>query len=823
MSRDALVVGINNYQYEGFPQLRTPATDAEAIAKQLERYGEFNVRRLPEAIDPSTKTPFVGKKTQVTLAQLQDTLIQLFKPEGNQVPDTAVFFFSGHGLRVTQGVPEGFLATSDIYPPAKFNGLSVRWLRELLQESPIKQQIIWLDCCHSGELLNLREADPGQRGKTRDRCFIAASRDFEKAFEDMGSEYSILTKYLLEGLDPTRCPQRWVTNYSLVEFLSIRLQAEPQRPTFTNFGEPINLTRTWEVQTTKTVAEVSADICPYKGLEYFDCNEEDPKYFFGREDLTDQLIDRLGQDNFLAILGASGSGKSSVLRAGLLHQLRVGCKLSASDLWQVCIFFPGEHPLQNLALAFVEPDLPRLERAEQFGKAEGLIKEGAEGLRRLVLSGESPRTLVVVDQFEELFTLCEDISEREQFLECLLGALERVGERLCLVLAMRADFFSKCVEREYSGLAKQIQDRMIAVPPMSREQLRHAIVKPAQRVGLEVEGELVEKAIADVEGAPGSLPLLQYTLKELWKERTNNQLRLATYIQLGGIGGTLDKRATKVYEELEPLQKEAAKHIFLTLTRLGEGTEDTRRRVAKRDLVTAKHPEALVEGTIQLLAGEKLVVTSELREKGSELGGTAVIDVAHEALIRYWQLLRGWLRENRELLLQQRKIEAAAVEWRDRSHRGDYLLRGKRLREARDFQKQQIEQFPLSEVAQELIKCSVGHKEFDLYKSLIVFLVIPLTGTVIFFQGVRAYNYAKIIDSCRGVESCPGRINALEGLVKAGIEINRFNLDNAYLEKAELRGAYLRRTYLREAYLRVRSLSGTLRLLNAVEHLLNAV
>lgn len=130
MSRDALVVGINSYQYEGFAQLKTPATDAEAIAQKLERYGDFNVRRLPEAIDPSTKIPYVGKKTQVTLAQLQDTLIQLFKPEGNQVPDIAVFFFSGHGLRITQGVPEGFLATSDIYPPAKFNGLSLRsvWL-----------------------------------------------------------------------------------------------------------------------------------------------------------------------------------------------------------------------------------------------------------------------------------------------------------------------------------------------------------------------------------------------------------------------------------------------------------------------------------------------------------------------------------------------------------------------------------------------------------------------------------------------------------------------------------------------------------------------
>ena len=564
----------------------------------------------------------------------------------------------------------------------------------------------------------------------------------------------------------------------------------------------------WEVQTTKAVVDVSADICPYKGLEYFDCNREDPKYFFGREELTDQLIDRVRQDNFLAILGASGSGKSSVLRAGLLHQLQLGRKLSGSDRWQVCIFFPGEHPLENLALAFMEPDLPRLERAEQLGKAEGLIKEGAEGLRRLVLSGESPRTLLAIDQFEELFTLCGDICERERFLDCLLGALERVGDRLCLVLAMRADFFGKCVEREYSGLAKQIQRGLIPVPPMSGEQLRQAIVKPARRVGLEVEPELIEKAIADVEGSPGSLPLLQYALRELWQQSTSNQLKLATYIQLGGIGGTLDQRATEVYQALEPLQQEAVKHIFLALTRLGEGTEDTRRRVVKRDLVTAKHPEALVEGTIQILAGEKLVVTSQLTEKGSQLGGMAVIDVAHEALIRHWKLLRGWLRENREFLSQQRQIEAAAVEWRDRAKKRDYLLQGKRLKEARNFQKHQVERFPLSEVARELINRSIKQRRFDYFQYLIAFLVIPLIGSGIFAKEALLYNYRKTLDSCQVEEKCVGRKEALEALVKAGRKINRFNLENADLENADLRRANLTGADLRGANLTRTDLTG---------------
>ena len=707
MIRDALVVGINTYQYSGLANLQTAAESAEAIAQRLEQDGKFNVWRLPEAINRETHYPFVAKQLIVKLTQLEEALVQLFLPEGNSIPDTALFYFSGHGLRKTRGIQEGFLATSDVNPDESFNGLSLRWLRELLRESPIKQQIVWLDCSYSGELLNFQqEADPGKQGKAKARCFITATREFEVAYDDIGSPYGVLTKVLLEGLDPSRYPQRWVTNYSLVDYLQQHLQGITQRPTFTNFGEPINLTRTWEIPQGLATPESNQAFCPYKGLEYFDCNEEDPKYFYGRQELTDQLLDKVRQSSFLAIIGASGSGKSSVLRAGLLHQLKLGRHLAGSNQWRIKIMVPGSQPLRSLAEVFVEPDLPKLDYAEQLGRAEILLKEGADGLCRLVQSSQATRIVLAIDQFEEVFTLCYDNAEREQFIGCLLGALRQLNKQLCLILAIRADFFSKCIEQNYSGLDQLILENLVAVSPMRREQLQQAIVKPAERVNLEIEPELVEQMLQDVADSPGSLPLLQYTLKELWKQATYEGLKLTSYVQLGGVGGTLDHRATEIFEQFPQPQQEVARHIFLSLTQLGEGIEDTRRRVLKEVLVTAQHPIALVEQVLSKLADARLVVISELALEGT--ARATVVDIAHEALIRNWRLLRQWLDENRELIRFERKIEEAANEWRSRGKPQDigFLLQGARLVEVEDYLQNSSGFSSLSGLAMEFIQVS---------------------------------------------------------------------------------------------------------------------
>ena len=191
-------------------------------------------------------------------------------------------------------------------------------------------------------------------------------------------------------------------------------------------------------------------ICPYKGLSYFDCNDEDYKYFYGRNALTQTLLERVAESNFLAIVGASGSGKSSVLRAGLLQQLK------DDGGYELRLLVPGEHPLQSLARAFVDEASDRLDRAGQMAKAEALIAGGADGLRRLVQSSDAKRVFLVVDQFEESFTLCQDETERQAFFETLLGGLEATPSQLCLILAMRSDFVGKCFEQDYGGLAERV-------------------------------------------------------------------------------------------------------------------------------------------------------------------------------------------------------------------------------------------------------------------------------------------------------------------------------------------------------------------------------
>ncbi|MBD0263341.1 MAG: hypothetical protein ICV78_11645 [Tolypothrix sp. Co-bin9] len=212
---------------------------------------------------------------------------------------------------------------------------------------------------------------------------------------------------------------------------------------------------------------------------------------------------------------------------------------------------------------------------------------------------------------------------------------------------MRADFFGKCAE--YGKLTQQIQENLVTVTPMTEEELRQAISEPAKQVDLQIEPELVNQMIVDVEGSPGSLPLLQYTLTELFQHRTEEKLTISAYTRLGGVKGTLQKRATEIYEDLSAEEQIAAKRIFLELTQLGEGTEDTRRRVLLRDLVTSSH----VEQVIQKLADARLIVTQEETRGNQKF---VVVDVAHEALIRNWTLLRQWINENRDKLRQKLSI-----------------------------------------------------------------------------------------------------------------------------------------------------------------------
>ncbi|MEO0537700.1 MAG: pentapeptide repeat-containing protein [Cyanobacteria bacterium P01_A01_bin.123] len=825
MSRDALVIGINTYQH--LRSLKAPAQDAEAVTQRLEQDGDFRVTRLPEVIQQAElKKPMVAQKTAVSQMQLERALEKLFLPNSTQVPETVLFYFSGHGIPDSRGYDQGYLATSDTDPDYPRSGLSLRWLQWLLSESEVKQQIVWLDCCHSGSLIvNVGAANPGN-STSRDRCFIASSRDFESSWEDLNSPYSVLTNALLKGLDPTRLPGRWIDTFALVDYINQALKGELQTPVCTNFGEAINLTRSLKVLERATATSASdSGICPYKGLEYFDCNEEDPKYFFGRERLIGQLLDHVRTHNFMALVGASGNGKSSVLRAGLLHQLKLGRRIASSDQWRIRITRPDRQPMQNLALAFVEEGLSDLDRAEALGSAQGLLKEGAAGLQRLVQASTAPRVILVIDQFEEVFTRCQSLEEREQFFACLMGALAEANDKLCLVIAVRADFVGKCLEQEYSGLASQIQEHMINVLPMKSDELEAAICKPAERVGLTIEPALVTEILSDIAGAPGSLPLLQYTLKELWQQRQGNQLVLATYLELGRINGTLDKRATEIYNSFDIAEQQTVRHIFQQLTQLGEGTEDTRRRVFQADLVAEpKHPSRRVQQVLERLSNpdNRLLVTSEVVSKGDTSERMAIVDVAHEALIRHWQLLRQWIEQNRDLLRQQRKIEASAVAWREQGRKRGYLIQGRQLGDAQRFRKAHGDQFPLSRLAQDFIRRSRRWQRLNRGR-WVALLIIPaiVLDYSLHLRKVEQY-YATIdhgrdkeaersavlflTDDCSRLERRTGylteRFRGEYCRTLANRDLSSANLSSANLSSANLSSANLSSADLRDATLR---------------------
>lgn len=742
MIREALVVGINSYQQ--LPPLNASAGDAEAIAQILEQYGEFRVRRLPQFHDPFENNACrVARNQEVSLVELEEALVQLLKPDSRSVPDTALFFFSGHGLRKQRGIQEGFLATSDSQCEQGFYGLSLQWLRRLLQESEVRQQVIWLDCCHSGELLQFEEADPGDRGKGRDRCFIAASRSHQQAYESSTTRHSLLTQAILDGLAPQRLPDRGIDNLILTNHINQSLRGTPQSPVCTNAGEPIRLCyRSSTASETQPTAPPERDRCPYKGLAYFDCNNEDPKYFYGRTALVDSLLNQVRHTSFLALLGASGSGKSSALRAGLLHQLKLGQRLSGSDQWHIHVLTPGAHPLQNLALALLDPALTGIDRATQLNQIEHLLAQGGRGMRQIAQSCGAPRLVIAVDQLEEVFTLCQDPAERNAFFACLLGSLATPGVEehgpLLVLLALRADFFTRCMEQPYSGLGDRLRHHLVAIPPMNCHELRDAILQPARQVGLDIEPELIATMLTDLDGAPGHLPLLQYTLTELWKQRQDNSLTLHAYTHLGGILGTLRQRADAVYAAFDDSEKATAQGIFLALTQVNDGTEDTRRRIPKAELVTPQHPGNVVNRVLQRLTAEQLVVTSELVGKAKAGERMAVVDVAHEALIRHWPLLRTWINENRNTLKMRQKLEAKAEEWRSHNHSPDYLLRGDPLREAKQFQTQHGQAFPLSKYGRAFVQKSLNYQRRNRRIRMGIALSIALVATPIGFVTVAS-------------------------------------------------------------------------------------
>lgn len=331
--------------------------------------------------------------------------------------------------------------------------------------------------------------------------------------------------------------------------------------------------------------------CPYKGLKHFD--RDQAQFFFGREALTEWLLDAIrprGDDSnrFLAILGPSGSGKSSLARAGFVPALERG-ELEGSAAWPIVVLRPGSNPLESLAVALAAH--PKLrERLPRVGKLENQLREDERGLHlalRVCLHGqpETRQVLVLVDRFEEIFTLCDHAEGRQRTIDNLLYASLVARGRTVVVLTMRADFYAKCAA--YPDLAAALSAHQLLVGSMSDDELRDAIEKPAFLCGCELEAGLVDASLRDIEGQPGALPLLQHTLLELWEGRTGRRMTLEKYRDIGGIEGALERTAEEIFTGFDDAEKEVCRRIFLRLTQPGEGTEGTKRKAPREKLLPA--------------------------------------------------------------------------------------------------------------------------------------------------------------------------------------------------------------------------------------------
>ena len=419
-----------------------------------------------------------------------------------------------------------------------------------------------------------------------------------------------------------------------------------------------------------TALSSAIDRNPFKGLRAF--TEADAADFRGRERLVNRLLELLGRTDtggrIAAVVGPSGIGKSSVVRAGLLPALRRGA-LAGSDRWFVATMLPGHDPFEELgaALLRVADHVP--------DNMMGLLDQDHRGLARvvkaLVPEDSDAAVCLVVDQFEELFTLVDDDGRRRRFLEAIEYAVTDSRCPIRVVLTMRADFWDRPLR--YGAFARLIERSVVNVTALAPDELERAIVEPALATGCEFEPGLVSEIVADVADEPGALPLLQYALTELWERRISGLLTRDAYRDLGGVAGALATRAEGLHQAADEDEQRQVRRIFGRLVSLGEGTEDTRRRALRSELTVAAGADDLLDrfGRARLLSFDRDPATRE-----------PTVEVAHEALLREWPRLRSWLEDDRDQLRLLRHLGGAAADW-DRTGRPESeLYRGGRLEAA---------------------------------------------------------------------------------------------------------------------------------------------
>ena len=450
------------------------------------------------------------------------------------------------------------------------------------------------------------------------------------------------------------------------------------------------------------IAAGSLPSSPYRGLFAF--QEQDAFNFFGREVFTRRLVEAVQACALVAVVGPSGSGKTSVVFAGLLSQLR------QEEDWIIAACRPGSDPFLGLASALIphlELELSETDRLVETRKLAQSLHSGELLVDDVIARiqekrGKPNRLLLVIDQFEELYTLCPEPQERHDYIDILLDIIElqpfQRAPTFTLVFTLRADFLEQVLA--YRPLADVVQDAALMLGPMIREELSQAIERPSERLGVTFEAGLVERILDDVGEEPGNLPLLEFAMTMLWEQQQQQQQRMlshSNYMAIARVNGALTRYADQVYASLDPVEQAAARRIFIQLVRPGEGTEDTR-RTARRDELSESDWTL-----VQELADARLVVTDR------DAVGNETVEVVHEALIRNWGQFRQWMEENRTFRAWQERLRASMRQWEATQLNEGALLRGVPLAEAEGWLNERGAD--LSQAGREFIQTSIELRE----------------------------------------------------------------------------------------------------------------
>ncbi|MDJ0615965.1 MAG: ATP-binding protein [Calothrix sp. MO_192.B10] len=424
--------------------------------------------------------------------------------------------------------------------------------------------------------------------------------------------------------------------------------------------------------------------------------EKDKDYFFGREDFVDSLFQVTHKQPLVVVIGPSGSGKSSVVFAGLIPLLR------AEGTWLIESFRPQNQPFYELASALVRQLEPELGKTDRVIKAKKLAKsiqqDGfTEVVSEILKDKPEKHLLLVVDQFEELYTLCQNTQEQQQFVDILLAAVRHAPRRLILVLTLRADFYSYVLNYPPFGEALE-QYPPQPLRAMKWEEMKQAIEAPAKEKHIELESRLTERILDDVKQEAGNLPLLEFALTQLWAKQVRGKLTHQAYTEIGGVAKALANHAESIYDNLSEAEQRQMQQLFVQLVRPGEGTEDTRRLATRAEV---KNWEL-----VTFLAGAeaRLVVTGR-----NEQNKTETVEVVHEALIREWKRLGEWMESDRTFRNWQEGLRFAMHQWQKSNNDEEVLLRGAPLAEAENWLQQREDE--ISQPEWEFIQSSLALRD----------------------------------------------------------------------------------------------------------------